>query len=238
MTNIPPFDFGIICQSETELIAVLTCLEEGPRYNFRPPAADNNTYCFGWIGSHHVVIAHLIEESAIEAAILATNLRYLGIERCLYIGQAQSLSIHLHPGDVLIATEHYEYKLGIRTPLPLRMRKHLTDFKVSTNLEASTSVLLDKIQDLDTKKKYIRPENAKINVVMDSIGYSPIDNPDTTLIEMWKKNKPLAFNSISAGIARAGINFLMVFAISGLKPEGNTSLLAVKIGMDLLKSIP
>ncbi|UKZ74798.1 hypothetical protein TrVFT333_002468 [Trichoderma virens FT-333] len=112
MTDPKDYTIGWICAVEIEYLAAKLCLDdEQARLKCRPPQRDTNTYSFGKVAQHNIVIASLPDGSygTSSAAIVATNLlrSFPNVRIVLMVGiggGAPSFPDHdIRLGDVVVS---------------------------------------------------------------------------------------------------------------------------------------
>jgi nucleoside phosphorylase len=217
MTDIPAFDFGIICQSSNELTAVLVNLEERSNDKYSKPDHDTNHYTFGQIGTHQVVIAVLPVGQVSDMTLAsAVNLMIcsFGVQRVIYIGTAYSVGVP-KLGDVVIATSLVECDIGhVRVIQPQWSQSG--EFKNTEEVIALVQAIPGKLRNEMAREKFRRPKEGTFQVFTGRVGISSIEVRDTKLRDSWRdKYDLMAVDTLGMGIVETGVSCLIVQGICG-----------------------
>ena len=134
--TLDDFHIAVMCALRTEQTAVEACFDEfwDAKYSYAKATGDTNSYTFGRIGNHNVVLAYMSRIGNSSAAGVASSLKlsFRCIKFALVVGicggvpiPAQSYKPEIWLGDVAISTGIVQHDLGSREPMGFKRKNTL-----------------------------------------------------------------------------------------------------------------
>ena len=155
------FAIAIICALRKECDAVIAAFDQDwNEISFGLPPGDDNTYSFGSIGQHHVVLVHLpnIGKGIAAGAAAHCHTSFTEIKLCLVVGicggvptNAESEDEPIVLGDVVISKGVVQYDLGRQYSDGFRRKDTLNDNLPQLNYRLQG--LLSKLEGLQARVK-------------------------------------------------------------------------------------